>query len=199
MYHGSHVLKKPFVRTVSYPIDILVSFTGKVRLALGDDGADTSRLDGVENGPCHLVGVVQHDAAESDIDWWRTGFEKSSELKWWCELGRIANEETRDVYEMSISLGHQRRSSWACAENRPMWEGQSAGLGTKAGDQQYVNGILRVSANAGPSNIAISSRSMDFRHLLITSPSLSVVLELECSVPYGGVLLTLAMSSTRPQ
>lgn len=40
-----------------------------------------------------------------------------------------------------------------------IYVGQSAGFGTRAGDQQYVTGILRVSARLGPSNIATSSRS----------------------------------------
>lgn len=53
-----------------------------------------------------------------------------------------------------------------------MCAGQSAGFGTSAGDQQYVNGILRVRVRIGPSNVATSSRSIDLRHLLTMSPSL---------------------------
>ena len=55
-----------------------------------------------------------------------------------------------------------------------MCAGQSIGLGTNAGDQQYVNGIFKDSARLGPCTIAIGSKSRVARHLLITSPSLHV-------------------------
>lgn len=50
--------------------------------------------------------------------------------------------------------------------------GQSVGLGINVGDQQYVNGIFKVSAKRGPSVSDIASRSMDFLQSLITSPKL---------------------------
>jgi hypothetical protein len=53
-----------------------------------------------------------------------------------------------------------------------MCEGQSAGLGTSDGDQQYVKGIFRVRGRDGPSNMATGSKSIDLRHLLIRSPRL---------------------------
>lgn len=55
----------------------------------------------------------------------------------------------------------------------PMFEGQSDGFGTKAGDQQYVNGMLSVSASRGPSENATGSRSIESLHPLITSPRLA--------------------------
>jgi len=53
-----------------------------------------------------------------------------------------------------------------------MCDGQSSGFGTRAGDQQYVNGIFSVSTRSGPSVSGIGSRSIDFLHLLMTSPRL---------------------------
>lgn len=58
--------------------------------------------------------------------------------------------------------------------NLPIYGSQSTGFGTKAGDQQYVKGIFNVFVSIGASNIATSSRSIDFLHLLIMSPSLTM-------------------------
>jgi hypothetical protein len=58
-----------------------------------------------------------------------------------------------------------------------MWDGQSTGLGINAGDQQYVKGILSVSARAGPSVAGTASKFNVCRlHLLITSPNLGQTL-----------------------
>jgi hypothetical protein len=54
----------------------------------------------------------------------------------------------------------------------PIWDGQSFGLGTSDGDQQYVNGILKELVRLGPSMPGTGSKSKVFRNLLITSPSL---------------------------
>lgn len=59
-------------------------------------------------------------------------------------------------------------------QHLPMCDGQSTGLGTKAGDQQYVKGISRASANEGPTAVGTGSRSIVFLHLLITSPRLNI-------------------------
>lgn len=58
-----------------------------------------------------------------------------------------------------------------------MWSAQSDGLGTKAGDQQYVYGILSVSATKGASVIGKGCKSKDFRKPLITSASLPVLVD----------------------
>lgn len=55
-----------------------------------------------------------------------------------------------------------------------MCEGQSAGFGTRAGDQQYVKGIFNVCVSMGASNMATSSKSIDLRHLLMMSPRLDI-------------------------
>lgn len=56
--------------------------------------------------------------------------------------------------------------------NLPILEPQSAGLGTSAGDQQYVIGVFSFSIRQDPSEKAMCSRSMLSLHWLITSPSL---------------------------
>lgn len=53
-----------------------------------------------------------------------------------------------------------------------MLSGQSAGLGTNEGDQQYVNGILSTSARHGPSVRGMGSMSNEWRQSLMRSPSL---------------------------
>jgi hypothetical protein len=54
-----------------------------------------------------------------------------------------------------------------------MLEAQSAGLGIKAGDQQYVTGTLRVPRRKGPSVDGTGSSSkVSLRHLLTRSPIL---------------------------
>jgi len=54
-----------------------------------------------------------------------------------------------------------------------MYSGQSAGFGTKEGDQQYVNGTCRYSASEGPIDAGTGLRLNDFfRHRLMTSESL---------------------------
>ena len=56
--------------------------------------------------------------------------------------------------------------------NVPIFSGQSDGLGTKAGDQQYVTGTRNVSVKQGPSLKGIGSRSIVPLHVLMMSPSL---------------------------
>lgn len=61
-----------------------------------------------------------------------------------------------------------------------MWEGQSAGLGIKAGDQQYVTGTLRVPRRKGPSVAGMGSNAkVSLRHLLTRSPILVFYISLD--------------------
>ena len=54
----------------------------------------------------------------------------------------------------------------------PIWSGQSDGLGTSDGDQQYVKGILSASTRHGPSDLGMGSKSSESRQVLMRSPSL---------------------------
>lgn len=58
MHHSGDVLEEPFVGTVPDPVDVVVARGREVRPALGDDGARTGLMDGLEDGMCHLVWVI---------------------------------------------------------------------------------------------------------------------------------------------
>lgn len=70
----------------------------------------------------------------------------------------FAEEETTDIcYELEPLIITIRIS------NRiPMYEGQSNGFGTSAGDQQYVNGTSKSSVKLGPAAVGIGSKSSVF-------------------------------------
>lgn len=102
--------------------------------------------------------------------------------------GRRSHRHLHGCYQRTVRKGRDR--------DIPMFSGQSAGLGTRAGDQQYVTGTPKVSVKQGPSLKGIGSRSMVSLHALMISPSLSAISTL---APLGNSSkLTLAKSSTQP-
>ncbi|KAI6775975.1 hypothetical protein HG530_002733 [Fusarium avenaceum] len=118
------MLEKPLMGTVAYPEDILMLNAAEFRPAFGNDGSSTSGVNCFEDCIDHFLRIVENNAAKSDINGSRTGLEELKEIWWWRVLGSVSKEESTDV----------------CIAVR----GQSMGLGTKAGDQQYVKGIFSV-------------------------------------------------------
>ena len=77
----------------------------------------------------------------------------------------------------------------------PILSGQSAGLGTNEGDQQYVKGILSASARPGPSVLDMGSKSNEWRQVLMRSPSLQATVR-RYPIPFTKCAgLTLAKST----
>lgn len=79
-----------------------------------------------------------------------------------------------------------------------MWAGQSIGLGTRAGDQVYVVGILRVSRMKGASVVGSGRRSRVVRNALIMSPRLRGRLVVRCDTNEGDRLLDGGVNITHP-
>lgn len=124
-------------------------------------------MNGFQYDVCQSFWIINHDTAKPDVHGWRSSRQKSAQLQWWLIRKWFPKKEPTNVFGWSAL-----ETNWTDDSHIPMCCGQSAGLGTSAGDQQYVCGTSSVSNNNGPSELGTGSRSSDFRHLLTISPIL---------------------------
>jgi hypothetical protein len=106
-------LEQPFVWTVSQIEDIATVVRGSVPAKLapapGDDGSDAGGLDSIQQHFGECLGVIDDDATEPNVDWWRAGLEEIGQL-WVRSVGRwVSEEEAADIYSFRQSaLGVKR-------------------------------------------------------------------------------------------
>jgi hypothetical protein len=88
----------PTMRTVVKEENILRSFSvSKVAPAFGYYGPNSGCIDGFQQSRCHLLWLIDNDAAESYVDWWGPSEEELAEIRWWLVLWRVAEEEPADI------------------------------------------------------------------------------------------------------
>lgn len=78
MHNSRYVLKQPFVGTVSKEEYIVHFRSVEFAPSSGNYGSDATFLNCFDNQSAHFEGVVDHDAAETYIDWSRSCSEEGS-------------------------------------------------------------------------------------------------------------------------
>lgn len=93
------MLEQPLVRALSNKHNVFVCFPGcpQVRSALGNNGAEPVNLYSSQYCRSYSFWVLKNDAAESNIDWWRSTLYEGTKLSRWLILRGIAKEKPADV------------------------------------------------------------------------------------------------------
>lgn len=178
------------MRTIIQVHDLIIGALCLTKPApsLGNNCAHAASLDGFENKPRHLVRLFYDNAAKADVYRGWPLAQETVKFIGRVVLGRIPEEEATDIFGWQAALAcnwngvrekvEAAGQGWRKTQGvSPMCAGQSKGLGTSDGDQQYVNGICKVSAKFGPSVIGTGSRSRLFLQSLTISPSLCNMLK----------------------
>lgn len=158
------------VGAVSYEYDIRITPPfSELTPTPGNNCSYTAALDSLHNCVCHLGRILHNNASKSDIYRRRSNFKEGSEMHRRGISRLFTKEEPTDIYNKLKHLIIAARTSYRI----PMYEGQSNGFGTSAGDQQYVNGTSKSSDKLGPAAVGIGSKSSVFSlQLLIISANL---------------------------